>query len=317
MLSDRIFSLFLTFGQRSGRLFLFFGLVLGLFHFACKPQRPQVLEGDRPKIYEDSVEKAPERKVKPPKRGVYYGIKTRKAYVKVVKNKKRTFELFHVLAKYQEPSIYNVHNLYWYNRKKRRIVIGPIPEKELMYARILHGPYRRTFESKTVEEGIFYLGAKHGRWENTTATKDEILTDKVKWYKGFPKESEISYYDVELTQIKEVIPIVNEEKHGDYFYFSPTGNVLISGKYEYGKKIGTWTEYYDGVGKKHGIKQKSIYPESSFVPQFEGYINQQFDAKGNITYDKLTEENKAKAKKAAEEKAAKEKSEFERLNPPK
>lgn len=297
-------------------------LIMGLaFSFSviatsCKPQKPQVLESDRPEIYKDTTEKAPERKPKPPKRGVYYGIKTRKAYTKVVKNKKRTFELFHVLAKPQDPSPYNLTHLHWFHKQKRKIFIGPIPDKEAKFAKILHGPYRRTFDGKTVEEGIYYMGAKHGRWENYGATTDQILNDKIKWYKGFPKESDITYYDVEQTQFKEVTPVVDGERHGEYYFFNSQGQVLIYGKYEYNRKIGIWLEYWEGT-KKKTIKTKTQYPESSFVPQFEGYVMQRMDAKGNVIYDKATEEAKEKARIAAEKKATEDKAVMDRLNPPK
>lgn len=286
-----------------------------LFSF-CKPQKPDLLEADKPEIYKDTTEKQEVKKPKPPKRGVYWGIATRRGFTRVVKNKKKTFELFHVLKKYQEPSPYNVQHLYWYHKKKRKVFIGPIGEKDLPFAKILHGPYRRTFDGKLVEEGFFYLGAKHGRWEQYGVSTDNILVDKVKWYKGFPKESEISYYDVEQTQIKEVIPIVDGKRHGEYYYFNPKGQVLIYGKYEYGQKIGIWLDYWEGT-KKKTIKKKYQFPESWTAPQFEGYLSQEFDAKGTLIYDKAAADAKEKARIAAEEKAAREKAEMERLNPPK
>lgn len=285
-------------------------VVLMVGAWACKPQKPDVLEADRPELYKDTTEKEQVAKPKPPKKGVYYGYKTKKAFTKVVKNRKRTFELFHILPKYMEPNPYTVARVYWYHRKKRKIFIGPIGDKDKQYARLIHGPYRKVFDKKTVEEGIFYLGVKHGRWEQYTANDESILVDKSKWYKGFPKESEIAYYDVEQTQIKEVVPIVDGERHGEYFFYNEKGQVLTYGKFEHNRRIGIWLDYWDN-SKKRNIKRKTQYPESAWVEQFEGYAFQELDANGKITWDKKAAEAKAKAdeeaKKKAEEQEAKRK----------
>lgn len=293
------------------------GIVIA-FGWACKPQKPDLLANDRPKIWEDTAGKKEEvRKPKRIPRGVYYGIKTRKGYTKTVKNKKSTFELFHVLAKYQEPSPYTISRLYWFHRQKRKVFIGPISDKDKPYARILHGPYRKVFDKKTVEEGIFYLGTKHGRWEQYTANNESILVDKAKWYKGFPKESEITYYDVEQTQIKEVVPIVDGDRHGEYFFYNTKGQLLSYGKFEHNRRIGIWLDYWDGT-KKRTIKRKTQYPESAWVEQFEGFISQEMDANGRVTYDKVADEARAKAeaeaKQRAEEEAARQKAMQDLIN---
>lgn len=289
---------------KNGWVFLFIALVA--FASACKTSKPQsTVDIDSPLLYKDTANQAKSvKKDKGPKRGVYYGIKTRKAFTKVVKNKKRTYELFHVLAKPQDPQPY-VQKIHWFHTKKRKIFIGPIPEKEAQYAKIIHGPYQRIFDRKVIEEGIFYLGAKHGRWETYANNEEAILNNKEKWYKGFPKESQITYYDAESRLIKEVIPVMNGSYHGDYYYFSEKGDVLATGQYDTGYRVGQWLEYHPNT-KRKTIKKKIQYPEGPWVPQFEGYVTQEFDERGVLTYDKETEDaKKAKAAKEAEANAEK------------
>ena len=72
-----------------------------------------------------------------------------------------------------------------------------------------------------IEQGQFYVGAKTGRWEVDGATEDEILLDKKKLYKGFPKEAKITYYDANQSKIQEVTPYENGELHGVYLKILP------------------------------------------------------------------------------------------------
>jgi antitoxin component YwqK of YwqJK toxin-antitoxin module len=226
---------------------------------------------------------------------MFYGIKTRKAYTRVKKGKNYTYELFYVLKKPQDPMPY-VKDIYWFHRKKRKIFVGPIPEKEKEHAKILHGPYLKQINRDIVEEGIFYLGAKHGRWMYEKPVGEEsILQDKQKFYKGFPKESEVAYYDVEKTKLKEVLPIEDGQYHGNYVRYYESGVLAEEGKYEYGVKIGMWVEYYDS--QKKIIKKQTQYAKSWEVSDFEPYVVREYNDKGRVTYDKATEDKK----KAAEE----------------
>ncbi len=243
-------------------------------------------------IYRDSL--ASDKKEKPkvkklPKR-VYYGLKTRKGYVKTDRNGKITLELFYTLKVPQTPDPY-VKDIYWLDPKKKKLNIGQIPEKQKAIARILHGPYKKLINGDLIEEGIFYVGTKHGRWEQYTPNDDEILVDKKKYYKGWPREAQITYYDADRKLIKEVIPFENGKRQGDYYYFHANGAVATQGKYENDQAIGLWKEFFDNKKK---LKKETQYAENGFVKDFTPYVVTEFDEKGQLIYDKVSEDAKKK-----------------------
>jgi len=271
-------------------------ILIGLAFGACQQKRyyDYIMDEkgtDRPVIYKDTLasDKRKER-VKKPKRKVFYDIKTRKAFTKTIKGRNTTFELIYVLKKEQTPQPY-VKDIYWFHTKRRIIIVGNIPEKEKPFARILHGPYRKILNKQTIEEGIFYKGAKHGRWEKYEVGEQDILAEKTKYYKGFNKESQIAYYDLEKTKIKEVVPYNNGKKEGDYYFYSPAGVLVETGKYENGIKVGQWKEYFEPKGK---IKKISVYAPDGFTKNFEGYVLYEYDINGIMTYSKEEEDKKKK-----------------------
>lgn len=245
--------------------------------------------GDKPLIFEDTLEsdKRKEKKKKIPKK-TFWGIKTRKSFTKVVSGRKKTYEIFYVLKKPQDPDPY-VRDLYWYHTKKRKIMVGPIPEKEKQFAKLLHGPYEKTINKITVETGQFYVGTKTGRWETVTNTEEELLTNKQKFYKGWPKDAKISYYDADKKKVEEVMPYQDGEPHGEYFKFYENGQVAVNGKYEYGKKIGVWREYFPDKKK---LKLEMQYRPDAFTDA-DSVIIREFDQKGTVLYDKAAEDKKA------------------------
>ncbi|MES2389189.1 MAG: hypothetical protein V4543_14395 [Bacteroidota bacterium] len=273
---------------------VFIFIVLCACNARKSPDQLTANEEKKPLLYKDTLDsdKKVEKKKKIAKK-TFWGIKTRKAFTRVKARKVTTTELFFVLKKPAAPTIY-VQNIYWFHTKKRKIMVGPVPEKEKKYAAILHGPYKKIIGKTIVEEGQFYVGSKHGRWELYLPGDENILADKSKYYKGFPKESEISYYDVERTLIKEVKPVQEGRYNGDYFFFSPEGVLLVTGKYERNIKIGVWKEFYNT--KKRKTKKTIQYPENAYAEQTEPYTLIEYDEKGFVTYDKA-EEDKKKLKK--------------------
>ena len=73
-------------------------------------------------------------------------------------------EVFYYLKEFQEPSPY-IRDIYWYDIKKRKIEKDRPNRIDPEKALILHGPYKRIVGDEVVEKGIFYMGTKHGRWE--------------------------------------------------------------------------------------------------------------------------------------------------------
>jgi antitoxin component YwqK of YwqJK toxin-antitoxin module len=247
-------------------------------------------EGKTPTIVLDSVasDKKEETPKKIPKK-VFYGLKTKKGYAKSFAGGKQVVELFYTLKEYQEPNAY-IRDIYWFHPKQRKIMKGLIPDKDKGIARILHGPYKKLIEGNVVEEGIYYVGTKHGRWERY----DEKFTllSKEKYYKGWPKESEITYYDVERKRIKEVKPYMGDVVEGNYYSFHENGQLAVEGKYEKGKKVGVWIEYYDFRRRRHKEFQ---YPETADAEPFEPYLLREYDRSTRLIYDKV-EEDKKKAR---------------------
>lgn len=248
-------------------------------------------EDARPLIFVDSAasDKRVIRTKKIPKK-MFFGEMTKKAFIKKQTGKKTNLELFYVLKKKREIQPY-VKEIYWFHKVKKKIFVGAINPRDEQFAQILHGPYRKMTDGKVEEEGVFYFGAKHGRWMYEKLSGEEMLvTDKDKFYKGFPKESIFSYYDVDKTKIKEVVPVKNLERHGDYVKFSEIGNLLSDGRYEYGVKVGKWTDYFDNNKRK--IKRQLQYQKTWDEKDFQPYTLIEYDDKGKVTYDRSAEEKK-------------------------
>ena len=126
-----------------------------------------------------------------------------------------------------------------------------------------------------LEEGIFYKGAKHGRWMKYD--RNDILDDKEKYYKGWPKESLVTYYDaVEHKKVKEMIPIAINEREGYYFFFHENGTIAVTGEYKWGQKVGDWIENYPN-GKR---KKILTYPKEPFEKEVKPFVKREWDDKG-------------------------------------
>jgi len=251
-------------------------------------------EDAKPLVFGDSAasDKREVRKKRIKKR-MFYGVMTKKAFIKKLTGRKTTVELFYFLKTGQDIQPF-VRDVYWYHRLKKKIFVGVINPKDKLFAKILHGPYRKLTDGKVEEEGIFYFGSKHGRWMYEKLVGEEmILTEKEKYYKGHPKESIFSYFDADKTKIKEVIPAKNGERNGDYCKFSETGNMLADGKYEYNVKVGKWTDYFDTNKRK--IKRQLQYQKTWDVKDFKPYTLLDLDEKGKVLYDKAVEDKKKPA----------------------
>jgi len=214
------------------------------------------------------------------KKRVFYGVKTRKAYTKTGFGERTTYELFHILKEHQQPDQY-VRDIYWYDSRRGGIRTGGKIDPK--YGAILHGPYSKRQGIQVIEEGIYYFGTKHGRW--VKMDKNDILLDKEKYYKGWPKESLVKYYDTERTKFKEVIPIEYGEKEGNYFYFFENGLIAVRGEYKYGQKVGKWMEYHHNSQRKKKIIQ---YPADPYEKEFSPYIWREYNKKGRLVYENKT-----------------------------
>ena len=242
-------------------------------------------------------EEVKEFKKKRKKKRVFYGYKTKKAFVKKGYGVRQKITVFHYLKAWEKPDPYAKY-IYWFHYEKWKIVKTSPARVDQEKGMILHGPFKVMAGEQILEQGIYYKGTKHGRWVKYTKPKDvtykgidtvtitgqQKLMEKSKWYKGWPKDSEISYYDREKKLMKEVKPMVNGELHGDYFTWYKNGKVKEYGKYKYGIKIGKWVTYFNG--KKRHYKQKVIsYPRDPFEKEGrDGTLENEWDASGKMIF---------------------------------
>jgi len=234
------------------------------------------------------------KKKKKMKKNLFYGKKTRKGYTHEGMEEKQTVELFYVLKKNEEPSSY-INDIYVWDMMKGKVV--KVHKEELAKMekyKILHGPYTKYIAGRMMETGIFYVGAKHGRWEKYKWEKkwwepplpkysreenlQPILTGKAKYYHGFQREAQITYYDFDRKKVKEVVPSEYGEKTGEYYFFLENGQLLIKGYFSEGKKTGLWIEYFPDKNKR---KREVQYPKDQWEVK-DPIVMKEWDAKGNL-----------------------------------
>ncbi|MTI21943.1 hypothetical protein E1176_13000 [Fulvivirga sp. RKSG066] len=234
---------------------------------------PITIELDDNEEEEDDFVKPKEKKRK---KKVFYGLKTKKRYTKEGYGEKTTVELFYVLKEPLPLDPY-VRDIYWLDYRRGAIRKGG--KFDPKHGAILHGPYEKRRGDQTLEEGIFYKGMKHGRW--VSYDKDNLLVDKEKYYKGWPKESLVSYYGTERDKMKEIVPIEYQEKEGNYYYFHENGRVAVKGEFKWDQKVGDWIEYYTTGRRKKIIR----YSKDPFDDEFRPYIWKEWTPKGQLVYE--------------------------------
>lgn len=213
----------------------------------------------------------------------YQGIPMQTVTIQFGSGDRATIEEFHVLKEYQEinPYIRSTH-IRWYDVKSKKLSSSVIKNKEKSLP--LHGRYRRYVAGNLTEEGYYYLGTRDGRW--TRYNKKFTLLDKSHWYRGFPAESRITYYDSAYTKIKEVVPVQFGRVEGEYMAFYEKGQLMTYGRYERGKKVGRWIEYYP-VGRKQ--KKEIQYPKTCWDEDFEPFVSREWDENGKLTKNEATD----------------------------
>lgn len=215
----------------------------------------------------------------------YEGIGITRMINKIGSGDRVVEEEFYVLKQYQKPSTF-LRDYYWYDEKGSRVTNAVPNGRDQSEILILHGPYKRYANGNLTDEGYYYLGAKDGRWEKYD--NNFMLVDKSKWFRGFPAEARISYYDSAHTKVKEVIPVEYGKIKGTYMAFHENGRLAEEGKYDNGVKIGRWTEYYPNTTRQFR-KKLTQYPRDRWEEGFEPYVISEWDEKGKMTYERPKE----------------------------
>ena len=226
----------------------------------------------------NDVEKKEKKKKK--KRSRYFmGHKTKRAYTRTGRDERETLELFSYLPEHKEPDAYAQEKfVYDVKRKKIGKVRGTVDPDRY---KLLHGPYKKTYGDVVVEEGYFYIGTKHLRWE--TYKRDGTLADKAHYDKGFLRDAVITYYGGNTEKIKEIIPYAYGEVQGTYYRFYENGQLEWVGNYDKGRKVGVWVKHYDFRNRRHYEFQ---YPETAYDPQTEPVLIKEYDRHGSLIFEK-------------------------------
>lgn len=224
---------------------------------------------------EEKEEDAAPKKKK--KRNVFFDIKTKKHFTRTGFGQEAVYELFNFLKVYEGPAEY-AQDFYWYDTKKKKIINSLRVDPKRAY--VLHGPYKKMMGDQVLETGWFYKGLKHQRWVRYNTS--DILQDKKYWWKGFPEQSLLSYYDHERTKLREIIPVHYGERNGEYWAYHEDGSVAARGVYKHDHKVGTWREYY----ATRQVKREILYPEDPFDFEHNPVILREWDRKGQLLYDR-------------------------------
>jgi antitoxin component YwqK of YwqJK toxin-antitoxin module len=230
---------------------------------------------------QDKQQQNKKRKIKKSKKE-FLGYRIKRGFARTGSSKTGITEIFYYLPTYAEPNPYAPAK-YYYSTKRRKVLKGStIDPRE---ARILHGPYKKMKGRQIIEEGFYYVGTRHLRWETyrQNANEENILISKVHYEKGYPRDAIINYYDAAKTKVKEVIPYAEGKLNGDYVMFRPDGLLAWEGQYEEGRKVGVWIEYWPFRNRKRYEYQ---YPETAEDEPFEPFLLREYNRNSNLIYEK-------------------------------
>ncbi len=216
----------------------------------------------------------------------YEGLSMIKAYTKLGSGDRTVVEEFYVLKDNDaaKPLPY-VRDVYRYFQRSGRVTSSIVRDEAT--GLLLHGPYKRFQNGDLVEEGFYYAGMKDGRWERYDG--NFMLLDKVRWSRGVPAESRLTYYDSTHRKIREIVPIEYGKIKGTYMAFHENGLLAEEGKYDNGVKVGRWTEYYPINPSGRRMRRKlTQYGPDCFTP-FEPVVLTEWDEKGKTTFERSKE----------------------------
>ncbi|WP_162419507.1 toxin-antitoxin system YwqK family antitoxin [Cyclobacterium roseum] len=227
---------------------------------------------------EDEKKEDKKSKKKKRKKNVYFGEKTKKTLIKTSFRDQVTYQVFHFTQSHRQPDPY-IRDIYWYDSRNKAIKNSGYQASK---GYLLHGPYEKRIGENVVESGMYYFGTKHGRWMSYDGKN--ILQDKRHYAEGWPKDSRITYYNRGERKIEKLTPIEYELEEGNFYHFFPNGQVAVTGEYQFGEKVGLWTEYWPGKDEKRVRKREIQYQAEAFTNNFTPFIRAEWDQEGNLIY---------------------------------
>jgi antitoxin component YwqK of YwqJK toxin-antitoxin module len=232
-------------------------------------------------LFDDSKEKEEKKaKKKKAKKNIWFGLKTKKGYTRREIRDTQIFEFFNYTDGSRTPDPY-IRDIYWFDSSERTI-----KKENYLVGKgyLLHGPYERVINEEVVEKGMYYYGTKHKTW--MLFDSDNVLQDKNHFAEGWPRESRIKYHNRTTNVIEEIVPVQYSLEEGNYYYFYEDSQVAVTGEYEFGEKVGLWTEYWDNNNTKAIRKREVQYQEQAYTKNFRPYIRAEWDKDGNLVYRK-------------------------------
>ncbi|MCC9135841.1 toxin-antitoxin system YwqK family antitoxin [Pontibacter silvestris] len=230
---------------------------------------------------DDEEEQQGKKKKKKRSKREFLGYKVKRGFIKSGgSGDRQVLETFSYLPEFEEPDPYAPEK-YLLDTKKNKLYrtrtnVDPAKHK------VLHGPYVKKIGGQIVEEGYFYVGTKHLRWERYRNDEEGTLVDKKHYEKGFQRDAVVSYYG-NTKKIKEVIPYEYGEVQGTYYRFYENGQIEWTGQYEKGRKVGVWIKNYDFRNRRHYEYQ---YPKTAYDERTEPYLVKEYDRHGTLIYEK-------------------------------
>ena len=209
----------------------------------------------------------------------YANIKTDRRLGQYGSGNRSTVEEINVVKFVEDESLSTyAQEIWWFDPNQSRIVNSSIKDNKT--AQICHGPFKKIVNNVIIEQGLFYMGTKDGRWE-TFGPENELET-KVYYERGFLAGSIITYHDDAKKKIKQVVPNFYGKTRGNYFSFYPSSNLKEDGKFDDSIRIGRWREYYEfGTGGR--LKKEWRYGKDKFDAS-EPILIVERDSQGKIIY---------------------------------
>lgn len=248
---------------------------IGTVSSALLPTTMPLLLFDEAKEKEEKKEKK-----KKARKNIWFGVKVRRGVLDSEFRGQEIVELFNYTDAEVRPDPY-IRDVYWFDLKEREIKSSGYSVGD---GYLLHGPYERLLNEVLVESGMFYYGKKHKTWMLYDAKN--VLQDKDHFSEGWPRESRVTYYDRSSQTIEQIIPVQFGLEEGNYFYFYENKQVAVTGEYQYGEKVGLWTEYWNTGNTKATRKREIQYQEEAYTKNFRPYIRAEWDKDGNLIYRK-------------------------------
>ncbi len=228
-----------------------------------------------------SQELTPKKRKKKEKkrRREYLGLKT--SFTTAQDEEK--YELFRIIQMEHLPKASHLKEIHYFDPETQKIRAEDYASiaKKLKKGRkiyLLHGNYQLVRNGELRAEGFYNKGLKHDEWFEYDGKG--ILTERLKYHEGFPKESKITYYDEAQTKIKEIIPLVHGRKQGKYYQYFENGSIAQEGVMENNHKIRIWNEYFPNKQRK----KQTEYP-THWYDNDKPKLLMEWDEKGKTLFD--------------------------------